>query len=143
MVSFGKFSQDNEITALRASGISLTTIIKPILILAFIFSCFSIFINDPLVAKSHYKMRMSLVNIGYENPEALIEPGKFIDTFNQYTFYINSIENKKLKQIIIYESQENNTVRTITAEEGTLELPKDKKSIILHLKNGLADETRP
>jgi lipopolysaccharide export system permease protein len=131
-ITFGKFSQDNEITALRASGISVFTIINPILILALGLSFFSIFINNPLMARSHYKMRVALMEMGYKTPEALIKPGRFINTFNRYNFYIKEIDNKILKQVIIYENMDKNRVRTITAQEGYIELSENKNRLILH-----------
>lgn len=75
IIAFGKLSQDNEITALRASGISLYSIMRPVILLSVAVSLFSVFINNPLVSKAHLHMRMALVDLGYQKPEALLEPG--------------------------------------------------------------------
>ncbi len=142
-IAFGRLSQDNEIVALNASGISLYRIVYPVLLFSLGISLFSMFINMPIVAKAHYKMRMVLLDLGYKKPEALLEPGRFIAAFNRYIFHIKEIDGKKLKQIIIYESLENNTIRTIIAEEGLFEIPESKDGLILHLVNGTAEMPNP
>ena len=49
LLTFGRFSSDNEIIAMRASGFSLYRIINPIIVIGLILSLFSIILNDRLI----------------------------------------------------------------------------------------------
>jgi lipopolysaccharide export system permease protein len=143
LIVFGKLSHDNEIVALKASGFSFYKIVFPVLIFALMVSFFNLGVNNKLVSSSHYKMRKELVNIGYENPEALIEPGKFIKAFNNYIFYFKEINDNELKQIIIYELENNKTLRTITARRGIIEKSDKESKLTLTLFDGSASEPSP
>lgn len=143
IITFGRLSQDHEIIAMRSCGINIFKIIAPVLFLALLLSGFSIFINNPLVAQAHFKMRILLLNLGYQSPETLLEPGKFINTFDGYTFYIKDIKGNRLSQVIIYEHMDDNTVRTVTAKQGTVEISPDQTNLILRLEDGTADEPDP
>jgi lipopolysaccharide export system permease protein len=57
MFSFGRLYRDNEITAIKSSGINLYSIITPILIIGLILSIFSIFLNIKLVPETYVKVR--------------------------------------------------------------------------------------
>ena len=126
-LSLGRLSSDNEIIALRTSGISiLQSIIIPLLIVGLILSLLLIICNDRIVPHTHFASRRTLSSIGIRNPAAAIEAGTFIDSFSKYIIFIYRIDGNKLHQVRIYEPQANDTpCRTIVAKRGEfLSLPE-------------------
>jgi len=143
LLSFGRLASDNEIIALRASGVSLYRIALPILIIGLMVSLFCIPLNDKILPTSGFKARKLLKEIGIRNPLALLEPGVFIKGFENYIIFIYGIDGNKLKDIRIYQPQEGKPTRTIVAEEGEVTSIPEKNMIKLKLRHGSADEALP
>ena len=143
LLAFGRLAGDNEIIALKASGVSLYRISAPILIVGLIISLFSIPLNDKLLPKSGYEARKLMKEIGIRNPLALLEPGVFIKGFEDYVIFVYSINQNKLKNIRIYQPQEGKPTRTIVAEEGEVITIPEQDIVKLKLTKGSADESLP
>lgn len=143
LLAFGRLASDNEIIALKASGVSLNQIAAPAIAIALMISLFCVPLNDRILPESGFRARKLIKEIGLKNPLALIEPGVFIKGFKDYIIFVYSIERNKLKNIRIYQPQEGKPTRTIVAEEGEIITSADKNVVKLKLKNGSADESLP
>ena len=141
ILTFSRFSADNEILALRASGIHLRSLLAPVLSIAFILSLFALILNTRLVPYAYQKQRELLKEMGTKNPTALLEAGTFITDFKDQTIFIYRIEGNKLYNIRIYQPQPNGKMtRTITAKEGEFTQVPGESKIKLKLVNGTTDE---
>lgn len=143
LLAFGRLASDNEIIALKASGVSVYKIAAPVIITSLIISLFCIPLNDKILPESGYKARKLIKEIGIKNPLALLEPGVFVKGFEDYIIFVYSINKNKLKNIRIYQPQEGGPTRTIVAEEAEVTAIPEKNMIRLKLKNGSADESLP
>ncbi|MDI6758112.1 MAG: LptF/LptG family permease [Candidatus Omnitrophota bacterium] len=144
LLSLGRLSSDNEITAIRASGINLINLILPLLTLGLILSLILVIFNDRVIPYAHFAARKTLLDIGIKNPAAALEPGVFINSFEKYTLFIYQIEENKLINVRIYEPQgENKPTRTIIAKKGEFISIPEKKIIKLKLVDGTSDEPDP
>lgn len=143
LLVFGRLSADRELIALRASGVNLWRVIRPVLIAAFLLSLFALVLNDRVASKSHYKVREISANIGIQTPAALLEEGVFIKSFKDFVLFIHRIDGSTLHQIRIYQPQKKGPTRTIVAERAEL-LPLVEQNLIkLKLINGMSDEPDP
>jgi lipopolysaccharide export system permease protein len=140
LISFGRLSSDNEIMAMRSLGVSILQISTPILVLGMFISLLSIPINDKLLTKSHFASRKALKEIGLRTPAAYIEAGTFIKDFDGYIVFIHDIKGNKLRNIRIYQPQENRPTRTITAKEGEFITAPQKGIVKLKLIDGTSEE---
>ncbi len=144
LMSLGRLSSDNEIIAIRASGINLFTLILPLLVVGIILSLILVVFNDRVIPYAHYATRKTLVEVGMKNPTAALEPGVFINSFEKYILFIYRIEQNKLSNVRIYEPQgENKPTRTIVAKQGECIAIPEKKIIKLKLISGTSDEPDP
>ncbi len=143
LLSFGRLAGDNEVIALKASGVSLARMASPVLILGVLISLFTIPLNDKILPQSGYNARKLVKEMGMRNPLALLEPGVFIKGFKDYIMFIYNIEGNTLKNIRIYQPQEGKPTRTIVAEEAEVTAIPEENMIRLKLKNGSADEALP
>ena len=140
LIGFGRLSSDNEIMAMRSLGISIAKISLPILALALGVSLLSIPLNDNLLTKSHFASRKILKEIGLRNPAAYIEAGTFIKDFDGYIVFIHEIKGNELKNIRIYQPQENRPTRTITAKRGEFISVPEKGIVKFKLVDGTSEE---
>ncbi len=143
LLVIGRLSADNEITAIRASGINLYKLCTPIMIVGLLLSIASIPLNNRVKPRAEFAMRKIIKQIGLKSPAAFLEEGTFIRTFQNYILFIYGIREKKLSNIRIYQPQEGGATRTIIANRGEF-LPIPEKDIIkLKLIDGSSDEPNP
>lgn len=144
LLSIGRLSCDNELIAIRSSGINLFRLILPILIIGLTLSLFSVILNNQIIPVSHLKSRQTLIEMGSENPTAALEPGTFITAYDKFIFFIYHIDGNKFSNIRIYEPQgENRPPRTIIAKKGEFIILPEKKILKLKLMDGTSDEINP
>lgn len=134
----GRLTQDNEITAIRASGISLFRCFLPLGILAFCLMLVMMVFNGFLWPESEHKVRGLLMDIARKKPATRIQEGVFMDDFEGYTIYIGRIDEKKsiVRDIAVFAKDPKGIPNLITAKNGTIANSKDGQFIQLTLFNG-------
>ncbi len=140
ILAFSRFSADNEIIALRASGVHLGRLLTPLIILGLIASLSLIVLNERIIPYAHHEQRRVLKNIGTENPTALLEAGMFIHAFNSQIIFIHKIEGNQMSNITIYQPQPDGPTRTIIARRGEFTPVPGGNQIKLKLMEGTSDE---
>ncbi|MFA4854678.1 MAG: LptF/LptG family permease [Candidatus Omnitrophota bacterium] len=146
LLALGRFSSDNEIIAIRTSGISLFRLILPLLIISLILSLGLAIFNDQAASYAHFAYRKTLKEMGFKNPTAAFEEGVFINSFQRYILFIYHVDQKKnrLNNVRIYEPQgEDKPTRTIVAKAGEFITMPEKNTIKLKLIDGTSDEPDP
>jgi len=143
LLAFSRFTCDNEIIALRASGISLVKVAFPILIIGMLFSLACVPLNYDVTPESGYRARKLLKEIGIRNPAAIIEPGIFLNKFENFVLFVYDMKGNKLKNVKIFQPQENGPTRTLSAERGEIISRPNENYIKIKLINGTADEVNP
>ncbi|MDP8233597.1 MAG: LptF/LptG family permease, partial [Candidatus Saelkia tenebricola] len=142
LLTFGKSAADNEIVTLKASSISCKKISIPFLTLGIILSLISFIFMDKVLPFTHYRSREIAFNIGRKNPTAYLEPGTFIRSFKNHIIFFYSMKKNELKNVRIYVSGENDSLRTIIAERAQINNITDT-GMVLTLYNGTSDEIDP
>ena len=140
ILAFSRLSTDNEIVAMRASGIHLGRLLIPLFLIGTIMSLFSLILNDRIIPYAHYEQKRLLKNLGVENPTALLEAGVFIHSFDNQILFIHKIEDNKIYNITIYQPQKDGPTRTIIARRGEFTSVPGKDQIKLKLIDGTSDE---
>ena len=143
ILTFGRFSSDGELIAMKASGVSLARISSPVLILGIIFSFLAFFLNDQVSPNASFASRRVIKEIGIKKPTAYLEEATFIRGLENYVIFIYEIRGNKLKNIRIYQPQEGKPTRTIIAERGEINTTPEKNIIELRLFNGTSEEPSP
>lgn len=144
LLVFGSFAQNNEITAMRASGVSLFSIVLPVLLASFLLSLASLFLNDQIQSRAQFAYRQAVKDLLLKRPMAYLEAGRFIKDFQDYIILTQRIEGNRLYEITIYQPQEKGkATRTVIAEWGEIIASKDDKTLTLRLYNGTSDEPNP
>lgn len=140
ILTFGRLSSDNEIIAIRASGIPLHRLLAPLVVVGIVLSTALLLINDRVIPHAYQAQREVLHETGAKNPTAVIEAGTFIDDFAGYVIFIYKTQRNRLFNIRIYQPQEGRPTRTIVAQEGEFTPVPGQQKIMLKLINGTSDE---
>ena len=134
LLVFGRFSAEQELTAARASGVSLLSLVTPILLFSLFCCVVSAWFNMDLGPRSRveYKqLRFELLN-GLENVQ--LPEGQPIYDFPGYILYVEKNRGGDLENVRIFmPGNETNANTFIKASHGRLETDKPNKKIVLYL----------
>lgn len=138
LMAYGKFSELNELTALRSSGINPMKIIRPVLITSLLLFVGLAWFSNNILPEANQKARSLFIDIRVKKPGFELKPNIFYDGIEGYTFLVERIdgETDSLYNITLFQKPENNKERAyIIADKGLL-VSKGSKALNLHLING-------
>jgi lipopolysaccharide export system permease protein len=136
LLVFGRVSADQELTAARASGVSLISLVMPVLLLSLFCCTLSLWFNVELgprcrVAYRGLFMEMQSALMNGELPE-----GRFVRTFPGYIFFVEKNTGGKLKNLTVYRLQnETNVDLTIIAGSGQLNPDRAANQLALDMND--------
>lgn len=134
LMSYGRLSADNEITAMRTSGISFLTIIRPSLLFGIVVCLGMIYFNNHVLPDFNHRARLLSSDIYRKKPDLSIEAGYFLDDLPDYSMLVRKNKNGKLYDVLIYSKGNQDVQTTIKAKQGSLAVVGDQ--IVLTLFNG-------
>lgn len=137
LLMFGKMSADNEITAMRACGISIFQIISPLIILTFALTALCISLQTTWAPYYMGQARVLTKSVGFNNPEALIPPGQPC-SFDDMVVYVknrDNIGNIKDIQIFTFDKTKQNIAQDITATTGFVKADRNTGILSITLYN--------
>ena len=147
LLVFGKMSAENELIALRSSGVSISRICVPVLALAFICVGVCLWINVDVAPRAQIKMKDALYNIATNNPLAMFGSDKVIEDFPGHKIYVERNEGAHLFNLLVYQMNESfEPIIVIHARRGLIEADRENKQLLLRIYDGRfeqRDETAP
>lgn len=129
LMAVGRLSADNEILALRASGVSLLRVFSPLLMLSVLFTGIAFLINDYYVPLSIIKTNIYYKEIMTKNPGLEFE-SYTVKKFNNILITNGSVEGNKISDIVIIDRTTNNEKRIISARDALLLQNKNQEGVI-------------
>ena len=134
MLVFGRMSADNEITAMRACGISILQIFSPILLITLILTGLCLYLQVEVGPPLLYKSRSLMSTAVMDQPMAIFEPGKPI-SYENTLIYIDSKEGENtIKGVQLYTLADANTVaQDVSAAYGEISADQEKKILTINL----------
>ena len=134
VMTFGRMSQQNEITALKSAGVNLLNIIKPSLWFGLFVAILLCIFNNFVLPEMNYNARLLARDIYQKKPELTIEPGYFVDMIPQYTIIVKELDGKDFKDVRIFSKNDSSEQTTIYANSGKLN--SNGNIITIDLKSG-------
>ena len=146
LMTFGRLSQDNEITALRSSGVNLAgVLVGPLLASVMLASGLTLFSNHVLPEANHAFFNL-LLDIGRMRPTVKLQEGVFITDFPGYNLLVHSVNGRtnEMRGVTIYQTNPGGgPPTTILAKHGYLSYTPDGRDAILELRDGEIHEIPP
>jgi len=147
LLLFGRLSMDNEISAMKACGISLWRLVAPLVVLSILFSGICIYINCEVAPEAKYANKKLLRSAGVEEPINLLEEGRFINAFDGLMIYVGRKNGNIVKDVVVYELNKKGGIsRSIRARQGELVADNENRILLVDLYNGrmeMPDEDDP
>lgn len=139
LITFGNFGERYELLAMKAAGISLLKIMRPLIVFMFFLSGISFYFQNVIAPNAQVQLWTLLISMKQKSPELDIPEGVFYDEIDGYNLYVKQKDRKSgmLYQVMIYNFSDGfDNARIIVADSGRLELTADKKHLYLHLFTG-------
>lgn len=139
LMTFGDLGEHIELTALKSSGISLTTIMKPLAILMAIVAVGAFFFQNNVLPKSQVKMWTLLFSMRQTSPTLDIPEGAVYSQIPGYNIYVKRKDKERdmLYNMLIYDvSVSSMYPRIVAADSGRLSMTEDKRHLVLTLYKG-------
>ena len=139
LMTFGNFGERYELLSMKAAGIPLLRIIRPLIIFCTFLCCTSFYFQNVIAPKAQIKLLTLLVSMKQTSPELDIPEGVFYDEIEGYNIYVKQKDHETgmLKDVLIYNFSDGfENAHIIWASEGKMEMTADKQHLYLHLYNG-------
>ncbi|HEX2922109.1 MAG TPA: LptF/LptG family permease [Bacteroidales bacterium] len=139
LMTFGNMGEFSELTALKASGIPLQRIMKPLIFVLAFLSIISFFFSNNVLPYATENAKTLLLDIRKKKPDINIQEGSFYNGVPDYSIKVTrkDPETNKMEDLIIYDhSQKRGNVSVTTADSGFMTLTKDESGLIMTLYNG-------
>jgi len=132
-MALGRLSEDNEITALRTSGITLFRIAAPILVVGVLVSLLSFATNEKIVPYANYVSDNIIRQVIYKQPLPEVKENVFFKDAQNRFYYARRVDmkSKTMENIVVYEVTDERFPRFILAESATF------AGRVWDLKNGV------
>lgn len=139
LMTFGNMGEKLELLAIKAAGISLIRMMRPLIALIFTISVGSFLFQDYVIPKSQMKMWSLLLSIKQKSPELDIPEGSFYKEIDGWNILVRQKDKKTglLKDVMIYDfSKGFDNASIILADSARLRTTDDKLYLVLNLYDG-------
>lgn len=136
LLTLGRLSADSEITAMRAAGISLVRITRPVLLLAVLGVAVGLYFNFESMPRTRVKYHKDFAHAMRSNPLSFIVPKTFIRDFTGYVVYVGEKKGAELRDFWLWElDKDRRVIRVLRAESGTFVYDEATNSLLLTLSH--------
>ncbi len=144
LLTLGRLSADSEVTAMRASGISVSRIARPVFVLGALCAAAALYVNFESMPWARVQYHRELANAVRANPLKIIVPKTFIRDFSRRVLYVGEKDGTVLRDIWLWELDEQSRVRRqLRADSGRVIYDEATNSLIPTLVGVKIEERDP
>lgn len=139
IMTFGNLGENYELVAMKASGISLFRIMRPLFVLALGLTLLAFYFSNNILPKTNLKFYSLMWSVKQQKPEMVIKEGVFANDLQNYSIKVErkGHNNNMLYDVMIYNHSKNNANLNVTiADSGQMKISDDKKYMAVTLYNG-------
>jgi len=139
LYAFSRLAAENEITALKASGVSLVSVLKPVLWAALGVTIVMVGFNDQVLPRSNHRLATLQRDIAQKKPTFGLRE-QVINEVSPGKFYLRAGHldeaSNLMREVTIYDMSDPTRRRTIYADSGNMGMSKGLTDLELTLYNG-------
>jgi lipopolysaccharide export system permease protein len=138
LMAFGGLASTNQITAMRASGISLYRMIAPVIVASVIICLLLIGFNNNILPDANHRTKVLTNDISHKKPTLTLVPGMFIQLLQGHSILVRKTfeHSNDLEGVTILDYSKPMMASTITAHRGTISFSTDYRKLIMDLSDG-------
>jgi len=139
LMTFGNLGEKYELVAMKAAGISLRKVMKPLIIMAIVISAGAFFFSNIVLPIANLKFRSILYDVRQQKLALNIKEGIYYDGIDGYTIRVEKKDKdeRTIRDVMIYDHSHKMGNSSLTiADSGYMEITPDNKLLIITLFNG-------
>ncbi|MEO8449210.1 MAG: LptF/LptG family permease [Gemmatimonadota bacterium] len=144
LYGFSQLGSDSEITAMRANGISVFQMLRPVLGAGLLITAVNFLFVDQILPRTNARLKSLQGNIGRKKPAFQMRE-QAINDLNVYFIRASRIfaGSGRLRDVTIYDLSPADARRVIYADSGQMSFDQNQVDLILYLYSGVVHEFKP
>ena len=139
LYAFSRLAAENEVTALKASGVSPWRIVTPALVAGLVMTLFLLAFNDQVLPRANHQLKTLQDDISQTKPTFLLKP-QIVNAIREGQFYLKAGKidqaTSKMREVVIYDLSDPTRRRTIYADSGSISLAENRRDLQMELYSG-------
>lgn len=140
IMTMGNLAENNELTALKSSGLSLFRILRPLIQVVTLIAIGIFFFSNYVIPVANLKWHSIIFDIQETKVGMLVTPGTYSQELEGYAIKVKSGEGNTFQGITIHDYTNPGVSKTIKADSGTIYQGDHRKYLLFHLTNGVIHE---
>ena len=116
IMTTGNLAENNELTALKSSGLSLSKILRPLFVFIVIISGITFYFSNYVIPNADLKAKALIYDIQNTKFELMFKPNTFIKDIQGYTIKVEGVSGNSFENLTIYDETKPNMVRIVKAK---------------------------
>jgi lipopolysaccharide export system permease protein len=138
LMAFGQFAAENEVTAMKATGISLYRMIAPVVLASVVLGGFLVYYQNRILPESNHRLMGLMLDIGKMKPTLEIKENIFSSAIDGYTILIREKDDRtgRIKDVQIFRNKKGMVPTTIIADHGRMSFIDSENVLRFELEDG-------
>ncbi|HSJ16396.1 MAG TPA: LptF/LptG family permease [Longimicrobiales bacterium] len=149
LYAYSQLAADNEVTALKASGVNMLRLMVPLLGVAALLAALMLWFNDRVLPETNHDLKVLMADISGKTPtlllkEQVVNEVRTQDYRTRYFIRPGEIhhESGRMKDVVIYDMSDPGVRRTVYADSGRMAFNRTMTDLFLTLYDGRVLEVR-
>lgn len=140
IMTLGNLAENNELTALKASGLSLYRILRPLGITIIIISIGAFYFSNFVIPVANLKWRSLIYDIQQTKIATIMTPGAYSTELDGYGIKSESGEGNHFNTLTLYDKTNPSGIKRVKAESGDIYKSENGDFLFFKLHDGYAFE---
>lgn len=140
IMTFGNLAENNELTALKSSGLSLYRIIRPHFYMVITICVLTFYFANYVIPVATLKWRALIYDIQETKIAKILTPGSYSTELTGFAIKVDSEKNGELENVVIHDHTSPNAIKTVKAKRGSLHNAINGPFLYLTLEDGVMFE---
>lgn len=140
IMTLGNLAENNELTALKSSGLSLFRILRPLTQTVILIAATTFFFSNYVIPVANLKWHAIIFDIQETKVGMLLTPGSYSKEIEGYAIKVKSGKDNTFYKMTIHDYTDPNIIKTVKADSGTVYKGVNGKYLLFHLSNGIIHE---
>lgn len=140
IMTLGNLAENNELTALKASGLSLFRILRPLSVMVVGIALFTFYFANYVIPVANLKWHSLIYDIQNTKISAILTPGVYSKELEGYAIKVEKGIGNNFEGILIHDHSNPNEIKSIRAKKGKIYKSDNGKYLFFEMENGFVTE---
>ncbi len=136
IMTVGNLAENNELTALKSSGLSLFRILRPLIFVVVLLGIMTFMFMNYVIPVANLKMHSLIYDIQNTKISLLVKPGSYSKELDKMAIKVKTANENTLTGITLHDYRDVNVHKTVKADSGILYKVNNGNTLLLQLFKG-------